>query len=149
MIRVNVLTKITSRRHVEIWRCQLLFGFQMARSNAAIRYVAKISMLRLNIGTRAWPHAVISSLGARVRRGVVRLWRSVSHVVGHGHWLTSGWVPLGLVGARRGSSGTRMGPYLSRTLIRVHRVICQGPSGPVGRYWPHRPKFGQVQKHQI
>ena len=56
---------------------------------------------------------------------------------------------LGPVGSRQGSSGIRMGPYLSRTLIRVHRVIRQGPSGPVGTYPPHRPKFGQVQKHQI
>ena len=88
---------------------------------------------------RAWPHAVISSLGARARGGVVRLRRSVSHVVGHGHLLTSGWVPLGPVRARRGSSGTRMGPYLSRTPIRDNRVICQGLSGPVG---PYRLKSG-------
>ena len=104
---------------------------------------------RHEVGVRAWPHAVISSLGARARGGVVRLRRSVSHVVGHGHLLTSGWVPLGPVRARRASSGTRMGPYLSRTPIRVHRVIRQGASGPVGTYRPHRPKFGQVQKHQI
>ena len=81
--------------------------------------------------------------------GVVRLRRSLSHVARQGHMLTSGWVPLGPVKARRGSSGTRMGPYLSRTPIRVHRVIRQGPSGPVGTYRPHRPKFGQVEKHQI
>ena len=81
--------------------------------------------------------------------GVVRLWRSVSHVVGDGHLLTSGWVPLGPVRTSRGSSGTRMGPYLSRTPIRVHRVLRRGSSGPVGTCRPHRPKFGQVQKHQI
>ena len=63
---------------------------------------------------------------------MVRLRRSVSHVVGQGHLLTSGWVPLGPVRARQGSSGIRMGPYLSRTPIRVHRVIRQGSSGPVG-----------------
>ena len=43
------------------------------------------------IGVRAWPHAVISSLGARARGGVVGavgLRRSVSHVVGHSHLLT-------------------------------------------------------------
>ena len=95
------------------------------------------------VGVRAWPHAVISSLGARARGGVVRLRRSVSHVVGHGHLLTSGWVPLGPVRARRGSSGTRMGPYLSRTPIRVHRVIRQGSSGPVGTYRPHIGHIGQ------
>ena len=39
---------------------------------------------------------------------------------------------MGPIGARRGSSGTRMGPYLSRTPIRVHRVIRQGPSRHVG-----------------
>ena len=65
-------------------------------------------------------------------RAVVRLRRSVSHVVRHGHLLTSGWVPLGPVRARRGSSGIRMGPYLSRTPIRVHPVFRQGSSGPVG-----------------
>merc|ERR1712023_109635 len=87
--------------------------------------------------------------GREPEGGVVRLRRSVSHVVGHGHLLTSGWVPLSPVRARRGSSGTRMGPYLSRTLIRGHRVFRQGSSGHVGTYRPHRPKFGQVQKHQI
>ena len=66
-----------------------------------------------------------------------------------GQGLTSGWIPLGPVRARRGSSGTRMVPYLSRTPIRVHRVIHQRPSGPVGTYRPHRPKFGQLKKHQI
>ena len=101
------------------------------------------------VGVRAWPHAVISSLGARARGGVVRLRRSVSHIVGHGHLSTSGWVPLGPVRARRGSSGTRMGPYLSRTPIRVRRVFRQGSSSPVGTHRPHRPKFGQVQEHQI
>ena len=45
----------------------------------------------------------------------------------------------GPVRARRGSPGTRMGPYLSRTPIRVHRVIRQGSSGPVG---PYRLKSG-------
>ena len=64
-----------------------------------------------------------------------------------GQGLTSGWIPLGPVRARQGSSGTRMGPSLSRTPIRVHRVIRQGPSGPIGTYRPHWPKFGQVQKH--
>ena len=70
---------------------------------------------------------------------MVGLRRSVLHVVGHGHLLTSGWVPLGPVRARRGSSGTRMGPYLSRTPIRVHRVFRQGSSGAIG---PYRPNSG-------
>ena len=65
---------------------------------------------------------------------MVRLRCSVSHVVGPRHLLTSGWVLLGPVRARRGSSGTRMGPYLSRTPIRVHRVFRQGSSGPVRPY---------------
>ena len=56
----------------------------------------------------------------------------MSHVVRHGHMLTSDWVPLGPVRDRRGSSGIRMGPYLSRTPIRVHPVFRQGSSGPVG-----------------
>ena len=59
--------------------------------------------------------------------------------VGTGQMLTSAWVPLGPVRARRGSSGTRMGPYLSRTPIRVHRVFRQGPSGAIG---PYRPQSG-------
>ena len=87
--------------------------------------------------------------GGVSQRGVVRPQRSDSHVVRHGHGLTSGCIPLGLVRARRGSSGVCMSPYLSHTPIRVHRVIRDGPSGPVGIYRPHQRKFGQVQKHQI
>ena len=41
--------------------------------------------------------------GCEPEGGVVRLRRSVSHVVGHGHLLTSGWVPLGVVRARHGT----------------------------------------------
>ena len=84
---------------------------------------------------RAWPHAVIPSLGARARGGVVRLHRSMSHVVGHSHMLTSGWVPLGPVRARQGPRWTRMGLNVSRTpirsiesSIRAHQV----PSGHIG-----------------
>ena len=43
---------------------------------------------------------------------------------------------LGPVGSGQGSLGlvgTRMGPYLSRTPIRVHRVIHQGSSGHIGQ----------------
>ena len=76
---------------------------------------------------------------------VVGLRRSVSHVVGHGHMLTSGWVPLGLVRARRGSSGTCMGPYFSRTPIRVHRVFRHGSSGAVGPYRPISAKSAKVR----
>ena len=77
--------------------------------------------------------------GCEPEGGVVRLRRSVSHVVGHGHLLISGWVPLGPIRARRGSSGTRMGPYLSCTPIRVHQVFRQGSLGPVR---PYRLKSG-------
>ena len=45
-----------------------------------------------------------------------------------------GWVLLGPKRARRGPVWFRMGPYISRTLIRVSRVIRQGSSGPVGPY---------------
>ena len=76
---------------------------------------------------------------------MVRPRRSVSHVVRHGHLLTSGWIPLGPVRARRGPSGIRMGPYLSRTPIRVHRVIRQGSSGPVGTYRPISAKSAKVR----
>ena len=94
----------------------------------------------------------------------VRLRRSVSHVVGHGHLLTSGWVPLGPVRARRGSLETRMGPYLSRTPIRVHRVFRQGSSGAVGPYrlksgfrrvsvgtpiWHDRPRRGPMGRSTV
>ena len=61
----------------------------------------------------------------------------MSYVVGHGHMLTSGRVPIGHVRARRGPMGVRRvrrGPYLSRTPIRVHRAFCHGSSGPVGPY---------------
>ena len=61
---------------------------------------------------------------------LVRMIRWIPCVLSH--LLTSGWVPLGPVRSRRGSSGTRMGPYLSRTPIRVHPVFRQGSSGPVG-----------------
>ena len=85
---------------------------------------------------RAWPHAVISFLGQRVRGGggqapafrVARC-QTRSHVDGR----------LGPVGARQGSSATPSGQYLSRTPIRVHRVFRQGSSGAVG---PYRLKSG-------
>ena len=44
-----------------------------------------------------------------------------------------GWV--GPVKSYRGTSGSCMGPYMSRTPIRISRVIRQIPSGPVGSYW--------------
>ena len=63
---------------------------------------------------------------------MVRLRRSVSHVVGHGHMLTSGWVPLGPVGARRGSVWVRIlvvHRYGSiESSVRARRV----PSGHIG-----------------
>ena len=45
------LIKISNSGHVEIWGCQFRFWFRMVTSNAASGYVAKISMLRLNIGS--------------------------------------------------------------------------------------------------
>ena len=81
---------------------------------------------------RAWPHAFISSLGVRARGGVVKLRRSVSHVVRHGHLLTPGQVPLGHVGARPGPTGVRIvvvHPYGSiESSVRAHQV----PSGHIG-----------------
>ena len=75
--------------------------------------------------------------GASQRGGVVGRPRSVSHVVrprqGSG-FEGLGWVPLGPKRARQGRVWSRMGPYISRTLIRDSRVIRQGPSGPVGSY---------------
>ena len=46
--------------------------------------------------------------GREPEGGVVRPWRSLSHVVGQGHLLTSGWVPLGPVRARRGAVWVRI-----------------------------------------
>ena len=46
------------------------------------------------------------------------------------HMLTSGC--MGPVRSHWGSSGTGLGHYLSRTPIRVHRVIRQGSSGRIG-----------------
>ena len=63
--------------------------------------------------------------------GVVRLRRSVSHVVGQGHMLTSDWVPLGPVKARRGPMGFHMCPYRghwSGSLVRARLV----PSSRIG-----------------
>ena len=80
----------------------------------------------------------MSSLGARSRGGVVRLrCFSVARC-----WTPSGvrldglgWVPLGPVRVRQGPIlWYRVGPYVSRTLIRDSRVIHQGSSGPVGPY---------------
>ena len=41
---------------------------------------------------------------------------------------------MGPVGSQVGTSGSRMGPFFSRTLMRDSRVIRQSPSGPVGPY---------------
>ena len=44
-------------------------------------------------------------------------------------------IRLGPIGSRQGSSGTRMGLYLSRTQIRHSRVIRRTLTGPIV---PHR-----------
>ena len=96
-----------------------------------------------------WSHAVIPSLGARARGGVVARPRSVSHVVRPRQGLGFeglGWVPLGPKRARQGPVWSCTGPYISRTLIRDSRVIRQGLSGPVGSYrvsdgFPSEPCF--------
>ena len=83
-----------------------------------------------------WSHAVMSSLGARARRGggrapalrVARC-RTPSGVGVRG----VGLVPLGPVGVRQGPGWSRIGPYISRTLIRGSRVIRRGSSGPLGQ----------------
>ena len=73
--------------------------------------------------------------GREPEGGVVRRLRSVSHVVGPSQgsglmgWVGSHWVPSGYVRV-----WSRIGPYISRTLIRDSRVICQGSSGRVGPY---------------
>ena len=45
-----------------------------------------------------------------------------------------GWVLLGPKRARQGPGWSRMGPYISRTLMQDSRVICRGSSGPIGPY---------------
>ena len=50
-----------------------------------------------------------------------------------------GWVPLGPKRARQGPVWARIGPYISRVLIRDSRVIRQGSSGPIG---PNRVPTG-------
>ena len=134
----------------------------MVTSNAASGYVAKMGMLRLNVGSgklsscmlsigrgpkavqgkgAGCPPLPCSHLGPSPMLSMHELSLSMPEpmlslsmliLAKSGQGLTSGWIPLGPVRARRGSSGTRMGPYLSRTPIRVHRVIRQGPSGPIG-----------------
>ena len=86
-----------------------------------------------------WSLAVMSSLGARARGGVVGRRRSVSHVVRHlqGSGFDGlGWVPLGPKRARQGPVWSRMGPYISRTPTQDSRVIRRGarrvPSGHIG-----------------
>ena len=81
------------------------------------------------VGVRAWPHAVISSLGVRARGGGGQ---APAFRVARCRTRSLVDIRLGPAGSRQGWSGTHMGPYLSRTPIRVHRVIRQGSSGPVG-----------------
>ena len=40
-----------------------------------------------------------------------------------------GWFPLGPIRVRLGPTWSRIGPYISRTLIRDSRVFCQGSTG--------------------
>ena len=83
---------------------------------------------------RAW---LFHPWGREPEREVGRL-RSVSHVVRHrqgsGFDGLYSWVPFGPKRARQGPVWSRMGPYISRTLIRDSRVIRQGPLGPDGSY---------------
>ena len=102
---------------------------------AALRSKAGLLHLASECGT--WSHAVISSLGARARRGggrapafSVARCQTPSGV----RVEALGWVPLGLKWARQGPVWSRMGPYISRTSIRDSRVIRRGSSGPVGSY---------------
>ena len=85
--------------------------------------------------------------GREPEGGVVGRPRSVSHVVrprqGSG-FEGVGWVPLGPKRVCQGPVWSRMGPYISRTLIRDSRVIHQGPSGLVGSYRvPTGPEGGR------
>ena len=63
--------------------------------------------------------------------------RYMSHVVGPRQGVSGvrvGWVPLGPKRARQGPIWSRIGRYMSRTLIWDSRVIHRGSSGPVGSY---------------
>ena len=70
--------------------------------------------------------------GREPEGGVVRLRRSVSHVVRHGHMLTLDRVPIGHVEARRGPTGVHilvLHPQGSiESSVRAHQV----PSGQIG-----------------
>ena len=88
---------------------------------------------------RAWPHAVISSLGARAREGggqapAFRVARCLTRSLVD--------IRLGPIGSRQGSSGTRMGPYLSRTPIRAP---SSHPSGLVGSRRDTLAKLAKVR----
>ena len=75
--------------------------------------------------------------GGASQRGVVRLrcFRVARCRTQSGVKLDGlGWVPLGPVRVRQGPVWFRLGPYISRTLIRDSRVIRQGSSGPIGPY---------------
>ena len=64
-----------------------------------------------------------------------RLWRSMSHVVGHGHLLTSSWVPLGPIRARRGPIWVR--------ILGLHR--SGSSSLPSGLVWGHRTISAEIE----
>ena len=85
-----------------------------------------------------WSHAVISSLGARARGGVVGRLRSVSHVVGPRQgsgligWVGSRWVPRGHVRVPHGPAWVRISVAhrygTVESSVRAHR----GLSGHIG-----------------
>ena len=81
-----------------------------------------------------WSHAVISSLGARARGGLVGRLRSVSHVVRPrqgSRFDGLGWARYAPSGHVRVLYGPIWVHISGRTLIRDSRVIRQGSSGPV------------------
>ena len=90
--------------------------------------------MRFFVRVRAWLARGYFIPGGTSQSGrVVRLRRSMSHVAGPGHMLTSDWVPSSPVGAPWGPVGLRtfvVHPYESmESSIRARR----GPSGHIGR----------------
>ena len=105
------------------------------RSSALSSQPVPILIVVVKVGVRAWLARGYFIPGGASPGGVVRLRSSVSHIVGHGHLLTSAWVPQGsseLVGDPYGSvswSYTNTGlSSLPSGLVRPRRA----PSGHIG-----------------
>ena len=112
------------------------------------------------IGVRAWPHAVISSLGARARGGWSGACVSVSHVVGHrqGSGFDGlGWVTLGPVRARQGPVWVRISVVHQYGTVERSVRARRGLSGHIGfrrvsigtLIWHDRTRRGSTDRSTV